>query len=216
MRVNPLRHGRFLSISILVWLCFTTQLLAHPFHLCVGQMKWNAKTSVWEVSLRLHPQDLEAAMSRELYGDQAGRKVSTEETGFALLAIKYLDRHFFFRRTPAAMNLDEIRAILRSEAAVGSAESQSKLQSAEPASERSSLKWVGSEQERGWLWIHLEMKQPSIEKDMHRLWFVHRLLLDHVDRQENTISMDPVNTPKLSFQFKKDEEIRELPYFKRK
>jgi len=47
---------------VMVGLMSPTNVSAHPFHVCVGQMTWNAEAKHWEVSLRLHPQDLERSM----------------------------------------------------------------------------------------------------------------------------------------------------------
>ena len=165
-------------------------------------MKWNSESKVWEVSLRLHPQDLETAISKERYVDQPGKKISVDDEDFPDIALEYLNRHFFLRRSPLAMNKEEFKAILRSQAA--------RKVSEELSEEQSSLKWVGKEAERGWLWIHLELTQPTIEPERQKLWFVHRLLIDSVERQENTILIDPSSTKKFSLQFRSGEEFQEM------
>ncbi|MEQ1830860.1 MAG: DUF6702 family protein [Pirellula sp.] len=195
------RPFALLWLALGIWANSSSQALAHPFHLCVGQMKWNTASERWEVSLRLHPQDLESAMSSALHGDQASKKVSTEDVDFPKLATKYLEQFFYVRRSPAAMKLSEIEAILKVE---GQASEQ------EPKEDRSRLTWVGMEQERGWLWIHLEMQVPAVEPLKQKLWMVNRLLVHHVERQENTMAIDPSRGAKYSLQFKKDEEVREM------
>ncbi len=188
----------FLRLSVVgICLLFASTLYAHPFHLCVGQMKWNSESNRWEVSLRLHPQDLEKALSAERSKDKPNERVSVDDDGFSDLATKYLGSRFFVRKTPLAMNAEEFKAILRSET--------------KPDPELlSSIKWVGMEQERGWLWIHLELKQPSVQAEQHKLWFVHRILLDTVERQENTIAIDPTRTEKYSLQFRSGQEFQEM------
>lgn len=191
---------------------------AHPFHLCVGQMKWNTESKVWEVSLRLHPQDLELAMTNEMFAGDVTKKVSTEDSEFPAQVTEYLGRHFFLRKTPKAMNEVELDAILRAELKTelslqsqpkkgGSAENES---SGKPKPERSAVQWVGMEQEKGWLWLHIEVSPPTFEPSREKLWLVHRLLLESVGRQENTISVDPTDSKKFSLQFQQGASFREF------
>jgi len=165
-------------------------------------MKWNAESKVWEVSLRLHPQDLETAISKDRFIDQPGKKISIDDEDFPEIAMEYLKRHFFLRSSPLAMNKEEFKAILRSQSARKAGEESPK--------EQSTLKWVGKEAERGWLWIHLELTQPTIVPERQKLWFVHRLLIDSVERQENTIAIDPTASKKFSLQFRTGEEFQEM------
>jgi hypothetical protein len=165
-------------------------------------MRWNSESKLWEVSLRLHPQDLETAISKERYVNQPGKKISVDDEDFPDIAIEYLNRHFFLRSSPLAMNKDEFKEVLRSQAARKVGEELPK--------EYSSLKWVGKETERGWLWFHLELSQPTIEPEREKLWFVHRLLIDSVERQENTILIDPTFSKKFSLQFRSGEEFQEM------
>ncbi len=182
----------------------------HPFHLCVGQMTWNSQTERWEVSLRLHPQDLELAMTREaaLANPSLGQKFSVEDQDFPANATLYINQHLFLRRTALATTQTELTAILQAEASEvtkpGAAEKP------QPDTNRSQLKWIGMEQEKGWLWIHMEMESPVWNAEKEKLWMVNELLLDHVPRQENTMAVDPVHLAKFSMQFKKDQRIHEL------
>ena len=191
-----------LCLFAFVGLCmlFGSQAIAHPFHLCVGQMKWNAQSKVWEVSLRLHPQDLEGAINKEQLQNGSKAKVGIDDDCFADLATQYLSSHFFLRRTPLAMNKEEFTAIVGSHS-----------KSREGAdSDTSKLKWIGNEQERGWLWIHLELTPPTVDAERQKLWFVHSLLIANVDRQENTMAIDPVASEKFSLQFRKGLEFQEM------
>ena len=187
---------------LFVGLCFLfgSQAYAHPFHLCVGQMKWNADSKVWEVSLRLHPQDLEAAINREQFQDGFANKIGIDDDGFSDMAIKYLGAHFFLRRTPKAMNKEEFQAIIGSDS-----KRQERVDS-----DKSEIKWIGKEQERGWLWIHLELTPPTLDADRQKLWLVHNLLIANVERQENTIAIDPVASKKFSLQFRTGLEFQEM------
>jgi len=189
---------------------FLPTAAAHPFHLCVGQMKWNAQSDRWEVSLRLHPQDLELSMNLEAarMNPALDRKYGVEDKDFPENATLYINQHLFLRRSAAATTLAELTAILESEA-----RSESKIASDDKTGSerfRSEIKWVGMEQEKGWLWIHLEMQSVAWNSEEEKLWMINELLLDHVPRQENTMAVDPVTQPKFSLQFKKDQRIREL------
>ena len=54
------------------------------------------------------------------------------------------------------------------------------------------------------------MKPPETKKGEHKLWLVHRVLLEHVVRQENTVSIDPAVSSKFALQFKKGEDVKEM------
>ena len=189
-------------IAIAILIPFSSLVHAHPFHLCVGQMKWNVESKVWEVSLRLHPQDLELAISKERFRDQPGKKISIDDEDFQEAAIEYLNRHFFLRSSPLAMNKEEFKAILHSQ-------TKEKEREDSPV-DQSTLKWVGKESEKGWLWIHFELTQPTVDLERQKIWFVHRLLVQSVERQENTIAIDPTVSKKFSLQFRLGEEFQEL------
>lgn len=183
----------------------------HPFHLCVGQMTWNPREEIWEVSLRLHPQDLEKALSNEWYRDKPSQHVSIEDDNFPEIAKKYFGSHFFIRRSPAALKSAELKAILESSKSKSWAkmeDTSTKKDEIDP--EQSSLKWVGTEQERGWLWIHLELIAPRFDATRQKLWMVNRILVDSVERQENTVAIDPVTAKKFSLQFRSLEEFQEM------
>ena len=75
---------------------------------------------------------------------------------------------------------------------------------------RSSLKWIGMESERGWIWIYLEMYPPRLEAaKSSRDWLVHQLFLETVERQENSVVIYPqprtTSAKKYSLQFKKGQ-----------
>jgi len=208
-----LRSGYLATCCVLfAWIAgtiFSSAAAAHPFHLCVGQMKWNAESDRWEVSLRLHPQDLELSMNLEAAraNPALNRKYGVEDADFPENATLYINQHLFLRRSADATSLTELTAILESEARAESKIVSDGKSGSEP---RSKIKWVGMEQEKGWLWIHLEMQAPAWNSEEEKLWMINELLLDHVPRQENTMAVDPVKHPKFSLQFKKDQRIREL------
>jgi hypothetical protein len=169
----------------------SSALAVHPFHVCVAQMEWNADAKLWEVSLRLHPQDLEKAMTRS-----RGMPTSLEDHDFPELAIPFLNDQFFlvFPTQPTTRK-ELLESIERGETL-----------------SRSQLRWVGMEQERGWLWIHAELQPPADnaqEPTAGAPWLVHRIFLDQIDRQENSARIIS-GTQRYSLQFKAGEEAHSM------
>jgi hypothetical protein len=67
---------------------------AHPFHVSIAEGEWNAETKRLEVSLRVSPEDLEAALTK-----QAKERVRLEEMENVDEQIAaYLQEHFCFRK----------------------------------------------------------------------------------------------------------------------
>jgi len=206
---------------------------SHPFHICIGQMQWNPAESHWEVSLRLHPQDLERAMSTA-----AGKPISMEDEDFSETALAYLNQQFFICRRPDGSDVKGLVEALDADASrdgvatsapsaaegtpsskdgskdgsrVGSADGS--IAGAIAVDERSTLKWVGMENERGWLWVYLELVPPAMESGT-QAWLVHRVLLDTVERQENSVSILIERTNRYALQFKKGtpgQAMRAMP-----
>jgi hypothetical protein len=180
---------------------------AHPFHVCVGQMTWNAESKHWEVSLRLHPQDLERSMkawrtsslppnSTPSEIEAALKGCSVEDREFEELVVNYLDSQFFLRRAPVAMQQDELEKVLNA--------------TKREAKDFSKLKWVGREQEKGWLWIHLEMQPPEADLAVYRVWLCHQLFMEAVSRQENSVVVQPSKQIKYSLEYKKGSLLHPL------
>ena len=158
----------------------------------------------------MHPQDLEMAMSADLFKDQPTKRASVDDVDFPALATRYLKSHFFLRRTPLVMTKEEFSAILRAEGTGEPRIAKASDQDSSFNQDRSTLKWEGMEQEKGWLWLHFQISPPKIQTDRQKLWMVHRLLIGVVERQENTIAIDPTTTEKFSLQFRKGTEFEEM------
>jgi hypothetical protein len=62
---------------------------AHPFHVCTGEMEYNAQTKRWEVSLKMHPSDIEAAIRKK-----TGKKVDVAAKEGSPELTDYLTTHF--------------------------------------------------------------------------------------------------------------------------
>lgn len=68
---------------------------AHPFHVSIAEGEWNAETKCLEVALRVSPEDLETALTK-----QAKEKVRLEETENVDEQITaYLNAHFRLRES---------------------------------------------------------------------------------------------------------------------
>ncbi len=165
---------------------------AHPFHVCVAQMEWNEENRLWEVSIRLHPQDLERVLSQS-----RGKPTSMEDPDFSKHVIPFLSKQFAIVDAPRSQTLADVIAAMDSE------ESPS----------RSELRWVGMESERGWLWIHMEMiplKDDAITATPENgSWLVHRIFLDTIDRQENSVRIIR-GADRYSLQFQRGKEAQAM------
>jgi hypothetical protein len=75
---------------------------------------------------------------------------------------------------------------------------------------RSTLQWVGMESERGWLWIHLELTPPVARGPESKMYLAHRIFLDRIEMQENTVAILHAPGSRSSLQFKKGESIKPL------
>jgi hypothetical protein len=192
---------------MLAGLLSSAKVLAHPFHVCVGQMTWNAEAKHWEVSLRLHPQDLERSMkawrtsslspnSTPAEIEAALKGCSVEDREFEELVVTFLDSQFFLRRAPIAMQKEELEKVVNS--------------TKREAKDFSKLKWVGREQEKGWLWIHLEMQPPEADLAVYRVWLCHQLFMEAVSRQENSVVIQPSKQIKYSLEYKKGNLLHPL------
>lgn len=166
---------------------------AHPFHVCIAQMEWNAESRFWEVSIRLHPQDLERAVSQS-----RGKPTSIEDPDFSKHAIPFLNKQFAIVDAPRSMAIEVLLE---------------KIDSDQDVLARSELQWVGMEPERGWLWIHLEMipanDSKSSDPSEHSSWLVHRIFLDTIDRQENSVRVIR-GKDRYSLQFQRGKEAQAM------
>ncbi|MFN7737611.1 MAG: DUF6702 family protein [Pirellula sp.] len=187
----------------------------HPFHVCIGQMEWN-DSDRWEVALRVHPQDLEKELSKVV-----GKSISMEDDEFPKFVTDFLNDQFFIARFPIDIAQQEIDQRV-TEMSKGFLRRSHKTATDNPALEataddasgedpmRSSLKWIGMESERGWIWIYLELYPPRLEAtSTSQDWLVHQLFLETVERQENSVVIYPqprtVSSRKYSLQFKKGQ-----------
>jgi hypothetical protein len=163
----------------------------HPFHVCIGQMQWNPSNGRWEVSLRMHPRDLELELS-----DLNRKNISREDPQFPKFAVEYLANQFFLMRSQDSQDLKVIAE------RISQADPNRKLD------QRSSLEWVGMENERGWLWIHLEMTPPEADPAPGPLYLVHRIFLDRIEAQENSVAILHTRSNRSSLQFKRGQIVK--------
>ncbi|XZE22067.1 DUF6702 family protein [Pirellulaceae bacterium SH449] len=185
-----------------------TTVGAHPFHICVGQMRWNEEERYWELSLRLHPQDLEQSMQRWRLNQsrdeiRSGRPVEAllagcrvEDAEFENHVVEFLNQHFFLStETPVPSQGNE---------AAGNSEVQ-----LEPAN-RSQLVWVGKEFEKAWVWLHMELHPPKRANTSDTLFLCHKVLLGEIPEQENSIVVEQAGRNRFSLQFSGDQIAKPL------
>lgn len=184
---------------------------SHPFHVCIGQMRHNAESGTWEVSLRMHPRDLELALS-ELHKESVAR----ESENFSKVAVDFLQNQFFLIYLSDALSTKEIAEQISGLEPMRSLERKSNSSSDTdgnrrlPRESRSTLQWVGMESERGWLWIHMELVPPESAPSDGKLYLVHRIFLDRIEMQENSVAILHAPGSRGSLQFKKGESIKPL------
>lgn len=184
---------------------------SHPFHVCIGQMRHNAQSGTWEVSLRMHPRDLELALS-----DLHKESVARESESFPKVAVDFLENQFFLISLSETLSAKEIaeqisglepmRSLERKSNSSSDTDGNRKL----PRESRSTLQWVGMESERGWLWIHMELVPPVSAPSDGKLYLVHRVFLDRIEMQENSVAILHAPGSRGSLQFKKGESIKPL------
>jgi len=184
---------------------------SHPFHVCIGQMRHNVQSGTWEVSLRMHPRDLELALS-----DLNKESVTRESENFPTAAVDFLENQFFLVSLSETLSTKEIAEQVSGLAPMRSLERKSTPRSdtegnpSLPMGNRSTLQWVGMESERGWLWIHLELTPPVARGAESKMYLAHRIFLDRIELQENTVAILHAPGSRSSLQFKKGEPIKPL------
>lgn len=142
----------------------------HPFHICVGEMEWNEGSKKWEVGLRLHPSDLATSFKRLTKKEWKEPGTSQLESNPFLKELgEFLETQVFLERI---------------------IDSEEKLEKAS-VSTKSKLTMVGTEEEKGWLWIYFELTDPSpidLPKGSKSVLRIHHgLMLDDVENQTNSL-----------------------------
>ena len=174
-------------------------------------MRHNAQSGTWEVSLRMHPRDLELALS-----DLHKESVTRESENFPKAAVDFLENQFFLVSLSETLSTKEIAEQVSGLAPMRSLERKSPPRSdtegnpSLPMGNRSTLQWVGMESERGWLWIHLELTPPVAGAVESKMYLAHRIFLDRIEMQENTVALLHAPGSRSSLQFKKGEPIKPL------
>jgi hypothetical protein len=205
--------NRICFFSGLLWIAlgWMGAQASHPFHVCIGQMRHNAQSGTWEVSLRMHPRDLELALS-----DLHQESVTRESENFSKAALDFLENQFFLISLSDTLSTKEIAEQISGLEPMRSLERKSTPSShtegnpSLPMGKRSTLQWVGMESERGWLWIHLELTPPAASGAGSKMYLAHRIFLDRIEMQENTVAILHAPGSRGSLQFKKGESIKPL------
>ena len=202
-----LRLARIFS-PMLIFMALASVVSAHPFHICVGQMRWNEEDKYWELSLRLHPQDLEQSMQRWRLSQsrdelEKGRPIEAllagcrvEDPDFESHAIEFLNQNFFLYHQEADKKLSQ------SEGSPGISSNES--------ISKSKLVWVGKEYEKAWVWLHMELHPPIQPASESRLYLCHKVLLSEIPEQENSVLVEQSGLQRFSLQFKGEDIAKPL------
>ena len=202
-----LRLARNIS-AVLILMALASVVSAHPFHVCVGQMRWNEEEKYWELSLRLHPQDLEQSMQRWRISQsrdelEKGRPVEAllagcrvEDPDFESHAIEFLNQNFFLYHREAGEKLNHSEGSLEA--------------SSNEANSKSKLVWVGKEYEKAWVWLHMELHPPKQPASDSRLYLCHKVFLGEIAEQENSVFVEQSGRQRFSLQFKGNDTAKLL------
>ena len=147
-------------LIVALTLGITSTALAHPFHLCSGEMEFNPKTKRWEVAMKMHPSDIETVLRKK-----TGKKIDVAAKEGSPELVDYLSKHFQL-------------------VCAEPAKSKPAENNAAEKSEQQKLDFVGAEIERGWLWVYFEVPAPE---GKGAITLTHSVLLDEVEKQSNTI-----------------------------
>ncbi|WP_164100417.1 DUF6702 family protein [Candidatus Laterigemmans baculatus] len=144
-------------------------LLWHPFHVSVAEAQWNADHSRLKIALRLHPRDLDAALSEATGRRIVLEKESAEST--KKLLSDYLAGTIYLSDSPAA--------------AAGDAAEQR-------VQRRARFHWVGVEDEVRYVWVYFELERPAAEAPV---WLTNRVIFETEPTQINTLQLLRTDPP---------------------
>lgn len=144
-------------------------LLWHPFHVSVAEAQWNSDRSRLKVALRLHPRDLDAALS-ETHGRRIILEKESAESSEKLLTA-YLSNSLFLSASP--------------EQALDSGAKQ-------VADRRGRFHWVGFEDEIRYVWVYFELERVAADEPV---WLTNRVIFDAEPTQINTLQLLRTDPP---------------------
>ena len=143
--------------------------LAHPFHVSVAEAQWNEDRSRLQVSLRLSPRDLDAALARTTGRRVVLEKESDEKT--KELLVDYLrDRIYLSASATAAAAKDSDGIEER----------------------RRRFHWVGIEDEVRYVWVYFELERPA---GADAVWLSNRVIFETEPTQINTVQLLRTDPP---------------------
>lgn len=143
--------------------------LLHPFHVSVAEAQWNSEGSRLKVALRLHPRDLDAALS-ETTGLRVVLEKESDEKAKELL-VAYLRDRIFLSASAADASLGEPEDL---------------------AARRGRFHWVGLEQELRYVWVYFELQRPATSE---AVWLTNRVIFEAEPTQINTLQLLRTDPP---------------------
>ena len=171
-------------------------LMWHPFHVSIAEAQWNAEGTRLQVSLRLSPADVDAALS-EVVGRRIELERETDEERQRLLTEYLRDAIFLSPSRDAAKQRDPAALQERRERFV----------------------WVGMEDEVRYLWVYFELKRSATEAEGAAgsfggtVWLTNRVMVEAEPTQINTLQLLRTEKP-VAVRTTKETPTKELPIMK--
>jgi hypothetical protein len=95
---------RTLLAGVIAYAMIASPIFAHPFHICTGEMEYNAKTKRWEVAMKMHPSDVETAIRKK-----TGKKVDVAVKEGSPELVEYLSKHFRLLRSETSKGAEKAK-----------------------------------------------------------------------------------------------------------
>lgn len=144
-------------------------LLWHPFHVSLAEAQWNSDRSRLKIALRLHPRDLDAALS-----ESSGRRILLEKESaenVEKLLTTYLANSIYLSASRADAMASDAKPI---------------------AARRERFHWVGIENEVRYVWVYFELERPEADEPV---WLTNRVIFETEPTQINTLQLLRTDPP---------------------
>lgn len=165
----------------------------HPFHISIAEAEFNPQSERFEVSLKVHANDLEQSLRL-----MTGEKLDVEKDDIGEAVENFIDRFFYLLPAKVAKQIEE-----RSLDAAGDANADEAQEFA-----RSKCKFAGKELDTTWIWLYFELELPETDAP---LAVVDAIFLDRIEKQINTLTFR-VGKQKHALKLTKKNPWAEIPW----
>lgn len=178
-----IRHSAISTALLLVLVGLTSAVYAHAFHITVSEAEMNHKTGSLEISMRVHPGDLEVALGR-----MTGRRIRLEkEPNIDALITDYLRRSVKLQGA-AKQAVDKAvkkrMASSQKDAVITKTQTDKSKKAGEADKATPKIRWVGKEISVKWAWLYFEI--PSAGK-LDGATLTNKVFHEILADQENTM-----------------------------